>query len=182
MTRAALASLAVAAVMVVGASCGGGNDSQTATTATVPAGGRCVVRLHGKGGTGAPPTTTGDVTVVSPTGNADGWGGRQWLYFPDAEYDKALASVTDAVAPCGPIIVDGFSNGASFAAAMYCNGETFDGTAAAGGRRRPGDRPRRGQLRTGPIGRGDAVRHRCPRGGCAAGVAVLGGGLDVRGR
>ena len=85
------------------------------------------MRLHGKGGTGKPTTTSGGVSVVAPTGNADGWGGRQWLYFPDSEYDKALASVTDAVAPCGSIIVDGFSNGASFAAALYCNGETFDG-------------------------------------------------------
>lgn len=83
--------------------------------------------LHGKGGTGAPTTRDGDVTVIAPTGNADGWGARQWLYFPAAEYDAAHRVVADAVAGCGPIIVHGFSNGASFAAALYCHGETFDG-------------------------------------------------------
>ena len=46
---------------------------------------------------------------------------------PGAEYDAARAIVADAVEACGPIIIDGFSNGASFAAAMYCHGETFDG-------------------------------------------------------
>ena len=54
--------------------------------------------------------------------------GRQAVaVLPGAEYDAARAIVADAVAGCGPIIVDGFSNGASFAAALYCPGETFDG-------------------------------------------------------
>jgi len=122
-------------VGVVGTACGGDDDSgggattaaPTGPTVTAPAGGRCVVRLHGKGGSGGPTTTAGDVTTIAPTGNADGWGARQWLYFPAAEYDAAVKIVRDAVAGCGPIIVDGFSNGASFAAAMYCHGESFDG-------------------------------------------------------
>lgn len=126
--RAAVA-VAALAVTVAGAACGGDDDSGATTgpTVTVPSGGRCVVRLHGKGGTGAPTTTSGDVTVIAPTGNADGWGAKQWLYFPAAEYDAAVKIVRDAVAGCGPIIIDGFSNGASFAAAMYCHGESFDG-------------------------------------------------------
>ncbi len=126
------AALACAALVVAGAACGG-DDRSAATTApsgppvTVPAGGRCLVRLHGKGGTGAPTTTAGDVTVIAPTGNSDGWGAKQWLYFPAAEYEAARTIVADAVEDCGPIIVDGFSNGASFAASMYCHGETLGG-------------------------------------------------------
>jgi hypothetical protein len=133
-----LLTAVVAAGLLVGAvgtACGGDDDSgggattaaPTGPTVTAPAGGRCVVRLHGKGGSGGPTTTAGDVTTIAPTGNADGWGARQWLYFPAAEYDAAVKIVRDAVAGCGPIIVDGFSNGASFAAAMYCHGESFDG-------------------------------------------------------
>jgi hypothetical protein len=85
------------------------------------------VRLHGKGGSGGDTVTDGDVTIVSPTGNSDGWGARQWLYFPDDEYDAARRIVADSVEGCGQLIVNGFSNGASFAAAMVCRGETFDG-------------------------------------------------------
>jgi hypothetical protein len=100
-----------------------------ATTATtvVDGGGRCLVRLHGKGGGGADTFTDGDVTVLAPTGNADGWGGRQWMYFPEAEYEAARDIVTAAVEPCARIIVNGFSNGAAFAAKLLCRGETFDG-------------------------------------------------------
>ncbi len=90
-------------------------------------GARCLVLLHGKGGTGSATTQDGDVTVLAPTGNSDGWGARQWLYFPDDEYDAARQIVADSVEGCGQVIVNGFSNGASFAAAMYCRGETFDG-------------------------------------------------------
>ena len=88
---------------------------------------RCLVRLHGKGEEGAPTTVANGVTVVAPTGNADGWGGRQWLYFPDQEYDAARAVVSEAAAGCQQVIVDGFSNGASFAAKLYCRGETLGG-------------------------------------------------------
>jgi hypothetical protein len=124
-----LAVLGLALVIVV-AACGGDDDGSAVTTGpavTVPAGGRCLVRLHGKGGTGAPTTTVGDVSVIAPTGNGDGWGAKQWLYFPAARYDAARKIVADAVGGCGEIIVDGFSNGASFAAAMYCHGETLGG-------------------------------------------------------
>ena len=119
--------------------CGGGDDDDgaAATTtggtdppATVEAAGRCVVRLHGKGGGGGPTSTVGDVTEIAPTGNADGWGGRQWLYFPEDEHEAAVGIVREAVAGCGEIIVYGFSNGASFAAAAYCRGESFDGRLA----------------------------------------------------
>jgi hypothetical protein len=88
---------------------------------------RCLVRLHGKGGSGADTTTEGDVTVIAPTGNSDGWGAKQWLYFPDDEYRTARQIVVDSIDGCGEVIVNGFSNGASFAASLYCHGETFDG-------------------------------------------------------
>jgi hypothetical protein len=88
---------------------------------------RCLVRLHGKGGEGAAPSHREGIAVVSPAGNGDGWGGKQWLYFPDSEYDEALGVVENAVEGCGRIILNGFSNGASFATRLYCSGEDFDG-------------------------------------------------------
>jgi hypothetical protein len=103
------------------------------TTTTAPAGTaagpRCEVRLHGKGGTGAATTTSGGITVVQPTGNASGWGNRQWLYFPDNRYAEARKIVADAIDKegCAKVVVNGFSNGAAMAAKLYCRGETFDG-------------------------------------------------------
>jgi hypothetical protein len=91
---------------------------------------RCIVRLHGKGGDGgATQTLGGGVLEVRPAGNASGWGGREWRYFPASGYASAKASVTSAVdeAGCGSIVIDGFSNGAAFAAKLYCRGETFGG-------------------------------------------------------
>ena len=85
------------------------------------------MRLHGKGDNGAETTVTDGVTIVSPAGNAEGWGGRQWLYFPEPEYTAARDVVTKAVTGCEQVIVDGFSNGAAFAAKLYCRGETFGG-------------------------------------------------------
>jgi hypothetical protein len=91
---------------------------------------RCFVRLHGKSGYGQPTTIDGDgVTVVSPTGNADGWGGRQWLYYPESGYQSARSIVANAVSitGCGRVVLYGFSNGAAFAAKLLCRGETFGG-------------------------------------------------------
>jgi hypothetical protein len=94
-----------------------------------PSGTRCLVRLHGKGGSGRGTYVDNGVTVVSPSGNASGWGGRQWLYFAPSSYDAARAVVAQAVddAGCGQVIIDGFSNGAAFATKLYCRGESFDG-------------------------------------------------------
>jgi pimeloyl-ACP methyl ester carboxylesterase len=99
------------------------------TTAAPPSGTRCVVRLHGKGGDGADTWYVDDVAYVSPTGNASGWGGRQWMYFPDDQYERAVEVVAEAIdsEDCGPVIINGFSNGGAFAAKLYCNGETFGG-------------------------------------------------------
>jgi len=99
----------------------------TTTTSRVPSGRKCVVRLHGKGGNGTDSWVEDGVTFVNPRGNARGWGGWQWLYFPDDKYASAVATVADAIADegCGPVIINGFSNGAAFAAKLYCKGETF---------------------------------------------------------
>jgi len=111
-------------------SCGGGSDADqvvgTTTTGIVPSE-RCLVRLHGKGETGQETVQADGVAVVSPIGNADGWGGRQWLYFPEDEYERAIGIVRDAVEECRQIIINGFSNGAAFAGKLYCRGETFGG-------------------------------------------------------
>jgi hypothetical protein len=90
---------------------------------------RCVVRLHGKGGTGGATSETDGIIQVLPTGNADGWGGRQWIYFPDDSYGEARDIVAEAAADegCTTVVLNGFSNGAAFAAKLFCRGETFDG-------------------------------------------------------
>jgi len=67
--------------------------------------------------------------MAHPSGNAKGWGGRQWLYFPDSKYLKARQIVEDALddVGCRAAVIHGFSNGGAFAAKLYCRGETFGG-------------------------------------------------------
>jgi hypothetical protein len=85
--------------------------------------------LHGKGGDGAATSLRDGVATVAPRGNADGWGGRQWIYFPDSRYDAARSVVRAAIDAqgCAQVVVHGFSNGGAFAAKLACRGETFDG-------------------------------------------------------
>ncbi len=87
----------------------------------------CVVHLHGKSGTGAATTTLAGVRHVCPDGNAAGWGGRQWLYFPEAQYKEVRETVRVAIekSACERVIVHGFSNGAAAAGKLYCHGESF---------------------------------------------------------
>ena len=89
----------------------------------------CVVSLHGKGGFGSASQDDGSATLVAPTGNAGGWGGRQWLYGSSAQYSSARGIVASAITDngCGRVVLYGFSNGAAFAAKLYCQGETFGG-------------------------------------------------------
>ena len=49
---------------------------------------------------------------------------------PESGYQAARNIVANDVAAggCGRVIVYGFSNGAAFAAKLYCRGETFGGT------------------------------------------------------
>jgi len=124
---------AAASLGLLSASIGGCSDADEGAPVT-SAGGvvadRCVVRLHGKGGQGGSPTVDAGIATLSPDGNADGWGGRQWLYFPEDDYASAVEVVAQAVAAtqCAEVVVAGFSNGASFAAKLYCAGETLSGT------------------------------------------------------
>ncbi|MET0459696.1 MAG: hypothetical protein ABW195_10630 [Ilumatobacteraceae bacterium] len=86
------------------------------------------MQLHGKGSTGRPTTVGDGVVTVAPSGNAEGWGGREWDYYSSpASFEEARAIVTRAVEGCGDLIMYGFSNGAAFAAKLFCVGETFDG-------------------------------------------------------
>jgi hypothetical protein len=90
---------------------------------------RCIVRLHGKGGQGESSEVVDGIAILSPTGNGDGWGGRQWEYATSDDLDAATAVVSGAVddAACERVVLHGFSNGASMVAAMVCSGTTLDG-------------------------------------------------------
>lgn len=104
-----------------------------AADTTAPASGpNCVVRLHGKGGAGSAARERDGYVELAPTGNASGWGGRQWLYFPESGYQAGRAAVANAIdgAGCRRVVIDGFSNGAAFAAKLYCRGESFGGRLA----------------------------------------------------
>jgi hypothetical protein len=123
--RVVVYGLALSTVLVA---CAKGSDRSTVEPPTSGATTeRCLVRLHGKGGGGAETAVEHGVSVISPDGNADGWGGRQWLYFPDGEYTDARDVVEDAINGCRQVVINGFSNGAAFAAKLYCRGETFSG-------------------------------------------------------
>jgi pimeloyl-ACP methyl ester carboxylesterase len=126
--------IAVAAVGVAGttSSADAAKSADTTPPSTDDAsdsGGRCIVRLHGKSGAGGESYEEDGVMNVLPDGNAEGWGGRQWMYFPEEKYLEARSIVADAIesSGCENIIINGFSNGGAFAAKLYCRGETFDG-------------------------------------------------------
>ena len=83
--------IAVAAVGVAGTTSSA--DAAKSADTTPPStdgvgdpGGRCIVRLHGKSGAGGETVEEDGVMNVLPDGNAEGWGGRQWLYFPEEKY------------------------------------------------------------------------------------------------
>jgi hypothetical protein len=101
----------------------------SATAIAASPGKKCVVHLHGKSGVGAAASLSGDVTHLRPSGTAPGWGGLQWLYFPEEGYRTVEHTVAAAIAEagCGKVIIYGFSNGASAAGKLFCRGETFGG-------------------------------------------------------
>ena len=99
------------------------SDETTTPDGSAP----CIVSLHGKGGDGRDTAVVDGVTVLSPRGNDEGWGGRQWNYLDAGRYDAAVAVVAASIddAGCSAVAINGFSNGAAFAAKLYCQGETF---------------------------------------------------------
>jgi pimeloyl-ACP methyl ester carboxylesterase len=90
---------------------------------------KCVVLLHGKGGGALPSSVAGDIEYLRPGGNGEGWGGREWRYFPDDRYAEVRATVAGTLdaAGCGRAVVQGFSNGGAAAAKLYCRSEDFGG-------------------------------------------------------
>ena len=125
------AARVVVAIVCLSSCNGSSPGAATAPAGPPPTADRCVVGLHGKGDRGAAGTVdAAGVAHLAPTGNAPGWNDRQWLYFPDDQYDAARAIVESAItgSSCRQVIIDGFSNGGAFAAKMYCNAETFGGT------------------------------------------------------
>jgi pimeloyl-ACP methyl ester carboxylesterase len=89
----------------------------------------CVVLLHGKGGRALPTTVVADIEYLRPEGNGEGWGGREWRYFPEDRYQELRALIARVLdtAGCGRAVVQGFSNGAAAAGKLYCRGEIFGG-------------------------------------------------------
>ncbi|WP_420451199.1 hypothetical protein [Ilumatobacter sp.] len=127
--RRGLLSISLASAL---AACAAGSDDDAgggAPASSSDAVDRCVVVLHGKGGDGGETTTEGGSATIRPTGNAEGWGGRQWLYFPEERFAEATDVVSGALddAGCDTAIVHGFSNGASFAAKLACSGDDLGG-------------------------------------------------------
>ena len=58
--------------------------------------------LHGKGGGGQGEWTGPDgVRHSFPSGNAAGWGGLQWLYYPESGYQAARNIVANDIAAGG---------------------------------------------------------------------------------
>ena len=131
MRAVAVPTMVLTALMA--ASCGGGDEpSGPVTQPSSPAvtAEDCVVRLHGKSESGAPTQLDGDVARVAPNGNQRDGNGYKWIYFPDEEYAVARGIVTDAIAQfgCERIVLGGFSNGAAFAAKLYCSGDDLGAT------------------------------------------------------
>lgn len=124
-----LVPLVLAVALLVGA-CGSGDDTDGASAdeSEPIAATDCLIRLHGKGDSGGPSSVVDGLGIIQPTGNADGWGDRQWLYADGDDLDEATAIVADAIegVGCTAVVVHGFSNGGAMAAAMYCAGEDLD--------------------------------------------------------
>ncbi|MEM9746950.1 MAG: hypothetical protein AAF945_09675 [Actinomycetota bacterium] len=121
-------ALVVASLALAASACGDDEASEPADDTSITAE-RCVVYLHGKGGGGSATSLEGDVALVRPTGNDEGWGAREWRYFPDdrlVEATETVGAALDAVG-CIDAVVHGFSNGGAFVGALACSGETFDG-------------------------------------------------------
>lgn len=110
-------------VALAAASCGGSESEDGSAFVPTEVADDCVLLLHGKGGDGAAPTFDGDVLVIQPRGNAEGWNGHQWDYRTDDGYRDARAIVLNVLnqAQCQRVVIHGFSNGAAMTAALRCD-------------------------------------------------------------
>ena len=114
------------------AACGADQAPEVAPTTTAPVGleaDACLVRVHGRGDTGALPVERDGYVELAPTGNAVDGDGHVWLYGDDEEYTAALARITSAVEAvgCERVVLNGFSNGGGFVGRLLCRGEDLDG-------------------------------------------------------
>ena len=95
------------------------------------AGLRCTLFLHAKAAREQATWTGPDgIRHSFPGGNRPGWNGaKQWLYYPQSEFDTARNILMEDLAAgrCQQVILQGFSNGSSFAAKLYCAGDTLGG-------------------------------------------------------
>lgn len=89
----------------------------------------CVLWLHGRSERGGPTMLVDGVAHIRPDGNDRAESGRQWQYAEPDDLADALGIVRDAVdaTECQQVVVHGFSNGAAFAAKIYCSGDDFEG-------------------------------------------------------
>lgn len=116
------------------ATAGCGDDDEVARSTTTEAseltGDRCLVRVHGRGETGAEAIERDGLVELAPTGNAEAGGRHLWLYDGAEERadarDRVLAAVDAAGCEDG-VVLNGFSNGAAFVAALVCDGEDLGG-------------------------------------------------------
>lgn len=121
----------LACLLIVVSGCGGADSTSTTSSVGSPVGPTesCVVRLHGKGDTGAATVIDGEVAIVAPTGNGTGWGGAEWRYEDESALAAGLGLVRAAAddTGCRSIVLHGFSNGGAFTAAAVCSGDDLDG-------------------------------------------------------
>jgi hypothetical protein len=114
-------------------------QDQTPGTAPRPEGAACILYLHGAGTTDAGYVEDwadeGILFLVPQSPNAE-WP-HFWLYDgqyevytdSDAPFDELTAFLTAELDRnnCGPVMLYGASNGAGFAAKLYCRGQDFGG-------------------------------------------------------
>src|SRR5690606_26609900 len=86
--------------------------------------------LHGRSDRGHAAREEDGFTILAPDANEEyERDGRVLVYDDEDAFAEARAIVADTVdrAGCEVVAVHGFSNGAAFAGALACSGETFDG-------------------------------------------------------
>lgn len=132
MNRPPRLPLVAALLVLIVTACGGDDDAAPAPSTTFPpdfAADTCLVEVHGRSETGAAPRQEDGWAVLRPDGNEAHDPGRVWVYDTDEALAEARGRVTEVIdaAGCTTVALHGFSNGAAFAAALACTGETLDG-------------------------------------------------------